>query len=40
MQAEGASAEAVVAADLVVPCAAEALDLFLRPRRVVASLRS
>jgi soluble P-type ATPase len=40
MQAEGVSAETLATADLVVPCAAEALDLFLRPRRLVASLRS
>jgi soluble P-type ATPase len=40
MQAEGVSAETLAAADLVVPCAAEALDLFLRPRRLIASLRS
>jgi soluble P-type ATPase len=40
VQAEGASAEAVAAADLLVPSVTNALDLFLRPRRLVASLRS
>ena len=40
LQAEGASAETLAAADLVVPCATDALDLFLHPRRLMASLRS
>jgi soluble P-type ATPase len=40
VQAEGASTEAVAAADLLVPAVTDALDLFLRPRRLVASLRS
>jgi soluble P-type ATPase len=40
VQAEGASAEALAAADLVVPTASDALDLLLRPRRLLASLRS
>jgi len=40
LQAEGASAEALAAADLVVPDATDALDLFLHPRRLLASLRS
>jgi soluble P-type ATPase len=40
LQAEGASAEAVAAADLLVPSVIDALDLFLRPRRLMASLRS
>jgi soluble P-type ATPase len=40
VQAEGASAEALAAADLVVPTASDALDLLLRPRRLPASLRS
>jgi soluble P-type ATPase len=40
LQAEGAAAETLAAADLVVPTAADALDLFVHPRRLVASLRS
>jgi soluble P-type ATPase len=40
VQAEGASGEAVAAADLLMPSVTDALDLFLRPRRLVASLRS
>jgi soluble P-type ATPase len=40
VQAEGASAEAVAAADVLVPSVTDALDLLLRPRRLVASLRS
>lgn len=40
LQAEGASAETLAAADLVVPCATDALDLFLHPRRLMATLRS
>jgi soluble P-type ATPase len=40
LQAEGASAEAVAAADLLVPSVTAALDLFLQPRRLMASLRS
>src|SRR5687767_8669607 len=40
VQAEGASAEALAAADLVVPTVRDALDLLLRPRRLLASLRS
>lgn len=40
VQAEGASAEAVFAADLLLPSVKDALDLFLRPRRLTASLRS
>jgi len=40
VQAEGASAEALAAADLMVLSATDALDLFLRPRRLIASLRS
>jgi soluble P-type ATPase len=40
LQAEGASAEAVAAADLLVPSVTDALDLFLQPRRLLASLRS
>lgn len=40
LQAEGAAAETLAAADLVLPSVADALDLFLHPRRLVASLRS
>lgn len=40
LQAEGAAAETLAAADLVVPSAVDALDLFLYPGRLVASLRS
>jgi soluble P-type ATPase len=40
LQSEGAAAETLAAADLVVPCATDALDLFLHPRRLMASLRS
>jgi soluble P-type ATPase len=40
VQAEGASAEALAAADLVTPTARDALDLLLRPRRLLATLRS
>jgi P-type E1-E2 ATPase len=40
VQQEGASAEALAAADLVAPSATAALDLFLRPLRLKASLRS
>ena len=40
LQAEGAAAEAVAAADLLVPSMTDALDLLLRPRRLIASLRS
>jgi soluble P-type ATPase len=40
VQAEGASAQAVAAADLLAPSVTDALDLFLQPRRLVASLRS
>jgi len=40
LQAEGASAEVVAAADLLVPSVTDALDLFLQPRRLIASLRS
>ncbi|MGH8690235.1 MAG: HAD hydrolase family protein [Burkholderiales bacterium] len=40
VQAEGAAAEALVAADLVAPTVSDALDLLLRPRRLLASLRS
>ena len=40
LQAEGASAEAVAAARLLVPSVVDALDLFLQPRRLMASLRS
>jgi P-type E1-E2 ATPase len=40
VQQEGASAEALAAADLVAPSANAALDLLLRPLRLKASLRS
>lgn len=40
VQAEGTSTEALAAADLLVPSVIDALDLFLQPRRLVASLRS
>lgn len=40
VQAEGASTEALAAADLVVSAASEALDLLLQPRRLTASLRA
>lgn len=40
LQAEGASTEVLSEADLLVPSVSDALDLFLRPRRLMASLRS
>jgi soluble P-type ATPase len=40
IQAEGASAGTLAAADLVVPAVTDALDLFLHPRRLTASLRA
>jgi soluble P-type ATPase len=40
VQAEGAAAEALAAADLVTPTVSCALDLLLRPRRLLATLRS
>ncbi len=39
-QAEGAALEALAAADLLVPCVTDALDLLLHPRRLTASLRT
>ena len=39
IQSEGAAAEAIAAADLVVPTIADALDLLVHPLRLVASLR-
>ena len=39
LQEEGASPAALLAADLVVPDILSALDLLLRPQRLVASLR-
>ena len=36
---EGASSEAIMASDLVVSSITDALDLFLRPHRIKASLR-
>lgn len=38
--AEGLAAEALAAADIVVPDPVSALDLFLNPKRIVATLRS
>jgi len=40
VQREGAAAEAIAAADVVVPAIEDALDLLLRPLRLVATLRS
>jgi soluble P-type ATPase len=40
VQAEGAAAETLAAADLVVHSIRDALDLFLQPRRLIASLRA
>ena len=40
VHAEGASAQALAAADLIVLSVTHALDLFLRPRRLLATLRS
>jgi len=40
VQAEGAAAECLAAADLVLPSVNDALDLFLHPRRLTASLRA
>lgn len=40
LQVECTSTEALAAADLVAPSVREALDLFLRPRRLLATLRS
>jgi soluble P-type ATPase len=40
VQTEGASTEALAAADLLVPSVCDALDLFLNPRRLTASLRA
>jgi soluble P-type ATPase len=40
LEAEGASVEALTAADLVVASAADALDLLLPSRRSVATLRA
>jgi soluble P-type ATPase len=40
VQAEGVSAEAAAAADLLVRSVTDALELFLQPRRLMASLRS
>lgn len=39
IQSEGAAAETIAAADLVVPTLADALDLLMHPLRLVASLR-
>jgi soluble P-type ATPase len=40
VQAEGAAAETLAAADLVVHSIRDALDLFLQPQRLIASLRA
>jgi soluble P-type ATPase len=40
IQTECTSTEAMAAADLLAPSVSAALDLFLRPRRLVATLRS
>ncbi|HYA47255.1 MAG TPA: hypothetical protein VEF92_06850 [Burkholderiales bacterium] len=40
LQGEGAAGATLAAADLVVPTITEALDLLVRPLRLVASLRS
>jgi soluble P-type ATPase len=40
MQAEGAAAETLAAADIVVATIGDALDLLLRPARLIATLRS
>jgi soluble P-type ATPase len=40
VQAEGAAAETLTAADLVAHSIDDALDLFLHPRRLIASLRA
>jgi P-type E1-E2 ATPase len=40
IQAEGASARALRAADIVAPSIVDALDLFLHPLRLTATLRS
>jgi soluble P-type ATPase len=40
VQAEGAAPATVAAADVLVPSVTDALDLLLRPRRLMASLRS
>ena len=40
IQAEGAAAQTLAAADLVLPSIVDALDLFRKPRRLVATLRS
>lgn len=37
--AEGAAAEAVASSDLIVPSANDALDLLLKPERLIATLR-
>ncbi len=39
IQREGAAAEAIASADLVVPTIVDALDLLARPLRLVATLR-
>jgi soluble P-type ATPase len=40
IQAEGAAAETIAAADVVAPTILDALDLLLHPQRLVATLRT
>ena len=40
LQAEGASMQAMAAADLLAPSVTDSLDVSLQPRRLLASLRS
>lgn len=40
LQAEGASPKTLIAADIVVPSIQDALDLLLRPMRIMATLRA
>ncbi len=39
LQQEGAALQALLAADIVIPNIVDALDLFLHPRRIIATLR-
>jgi soluble P-type ATPase len=40
LQGEGSAAATLAAADIVVPAVTDALDLLVKPLRLVASLRS
>jgi soluble P-type ATPase len=40
LQAEGAAVQAIMAADVISPSVADALDLFLHPLRLTATLRA